>query len=240
MLRVGADPAPGHRRGRPVDRLAVGASPTCRSIPSRAAGDRRAAAAAARHRRRPPRVWQPQLLDVEPVGEGGDQRHVRGRLGEAEMAVHLGRAFEQCLERVPAERQRRGNADRAPQRIAPADALAELAGCGFRRCPASTAASGLAVTAITRPSGSATPASAQPVAAPPRGWSAFRAVVKVFDATTTSVVAGSSGSTASSNAAPSMFDRKRTLSAPTSPAERVDQQRRARAPTRRCRCGGRR
>ena len=51
-------------------------------------------------------------------------------------------------------------------------------------------------------------------------------VVKVFDATTTSVVAGSSGFTASSNAAPSMFERKRTSSLDDTPAERIDQQRR--------------
>ena len=47
-----------------------------------------------------------ELLDIEPVGERGDQRHIRARLGEAEMAVHLRRAFEQRLERIPAERQR--------------------------------------------------------------------------------------------------------------------------------------
>ena len=51
MLRVGADPAPGDRRARPVQRLAVGWSRSCRSIPSRAAGDSSAAAAAARHTR---------------------------------------------------------------------------------------------------------------------------------------------------------------------------------------------
>ena len=75
--------------------------------------------------------------------------------------------------------------------------------------PCSSAASGLAVIAITRPSGSATPASASQVRA------AFKlanvsSVEKVLEATTTSVVAGSSGFTASSNAAPSMLDRKRT------------------------------
>ena len=91
--------------------------------------------------------------------------------------------------------------------------------------PASTAASGFAVTAITRPSGSATPASrSQPSAA--SMLASVSSVVKVFDATTTSVVAGSSGFTASSNAAPSMFDRKRTSSARRAPAERIDQQRR--------------
>ncbi len=43
-------------------------------------------------------------------------------------------------------------------------------------------------------------------------FASVSAVVKVFEATTTSVVAGSSVLTASSNASPSMFDRKRTLS----------------------------
>src|SRR5438874_2355943 len=62
-----------------------------------------------------------------PVHEGGDQRHVLRGIAEAEMAVHLRRAFEQ-----------------------------------------------------------------------------------LFDATTISVVAGSSALTASSNAAPSIFERKRT------------------------------
>ena len=52
-------------------------------------------------------------------------------------------------------------------------------------------------------------------------------VVNVLDAITIRVVAGSSGFTASSNAAPSMLDRKRTLSVAGDAAERVEQQRRA-------------
>ena len=55
---------------------------------------------------------------------------LRGR-GKAEVAVHLRRAFEQGLERVPAERQSRAEADRTPQRIAPADPLTELENPGF-------------------------------------------------------------------------------------------------------------
>ncbi len=47
------------------------------------------------------------------------------------MPVHLRGAFEQFLERVPAQSERGGDADRAPQRIAPADALAELEDSGF-------------------------------------------------------------------------------------------------------------
>ena len=41
------------------------------------------------------------------------------------MAVHRRRAFEQDLERLPAERQRRGKADRGPERVAAADAFGE-------------------------------------------------------------------------------------------------------------------
>ena len=70
-------------------------------------------------------------LDVEPVGEGRDQRHVLRRLGKAEMPVHLGRAFEQGLESVPAEGQRGGDSDRAPHRVATADAFPEHEHAGF-------------------------------------------------------------------------------------------------------------
>ena len=55
-----------------------------------------------------------EVLGVESVGEGGNQRNVFSRLGEAEMAIHFGGPFEQFLEGVPAERERRGHADRAP------------------------------------------------------------------------------------------------------------------------------
>ena len=238
MLGVGAGAAPGDRRGRLADRLAVVRHATCRSIPSPAAGDRRAAAAAARHRRRRARVWQPTLLDVETVGEGGEQRHVRRGLGEAEMAVHLGRAFEQFLERVPAERQRGGEADRRSTANSARRRLRRTAGCGSRRCPASTAASGSAVTAITRPYGILDAALRAASRAPRRMLASVSVVVKVFDATTISVVAGSSVFTASSSAAPSMFERKRTSSFDDRAAERIDQQMRARAPSRRCRYGG--
>src|SRR5438270_8886841 len=40
----------------------------------------------------------PKLLDIEAVSKRGDERYVLGRLGKAEMAVHLRRAFEQSFE----------------------------------------------------------------------------------------------------------------------------------------------
>ena len=90
----------------------------------------RAAAAAARHRRRR-RASGARTCGVETVDEGGEQRRVLRRLGVAEMAVHRRRALEQFLERVPAERQRGRQADRRPQRIAPADAFAERQDAGL-------------------------------------------------------------------------------------------------------------
>src|SRR5205085_12447440 len=46
-----------------------------------------------------------EVLDVEPVGESRDQRYAGCRLTKAKVPVHFGRAFEQSLERIPAERQ---------------------------------------------------------------------------------------------------------------------------------------
>ena len=105
VLRVRARPAPGDRSGRRIHRLPVGASRLAirlhlellkvgRKQPQPLViGEDCARLAALR-------------LDVEPVGERRDQRHVFGTLAEAEMAVHLGRSLEQLLERVPAERER--------------------------------------------------------------------------------------------------------------------------------------
>ena len=51
------------------------------------------------------------------------------------MPVHLGCAFEQFLEIAPAQRQRRGKADRGPQRIAPANGFIEREHARFIDAP---------------------------------------------------------------------------------------------------------
>ena len=130
MLGVSADPAPGDRRGWPPHRLAVGADQLAirfhlqllqighQQPQPLVIGKDRARLAA-------------KLLAVEQVGEGREHRRVGLRLGEPEMTVHLGRAFEQFLERLPAQRQRRREADRRPQGIAAADPLIERQDAGF-------------------------------------------------------------------------------------------------------------
>ena len=47
------------------------------------------------------------------------------------MPVHLRRTLEQRFECVPAERERSGDTDRTPQRVAPPHTLAELEDAGF-------------------------------------------------------------------------------------------------------------
>src|SRR3546814_11009801 len=47
------------------------------------------------------------------------------------MPVHLGCALQQVGKGIPAERERGGKADRRPQRIAPAERLAERQDTGF-------------------------------------------------------------------------------------------------------------
>ena len=68
--------------------------------------------------------------------------------------------------------------------------------------PNSIALSGAAVSATVRPKGSATPPSASHCSAE-RALSSVSPVVKVFDAITSRVAAGSNSATAASSAAPS-------------------------------------
>ena len=125
VLGIGPGPTPGHRGGRAVDwraidlhRLAVRFHLQLLEVERQQPKPLVIGEHGARLRTR--------LLGVKAIGEGGEQRHIGRRFGEAEMAVHLGRAFEQAFERVPAERERCSDADGAPQRISPADASAEL------------------------------------------------------------------------------------------------------------------
>src|SRR3546814_15692996 len=66
-----------------------------------------------------------EAVGVDLVGESREQADIIGAVSEAEVPVHLGRAFEQVGEGVPAERERGGKADRRPERIAHADGFAE-------------------------------------------------------------------------------------------------------------------
>ncbi len=151
VLRVRARPAPGDRRGRLADwrsvelhRLAVRFHLELLEIE--------------RQQPQPLIVGEDgarlafELADIETVDEGRNQRRIVGGLGISEMPVHLGRAFEQFLERTPAQARARRRSRSRPQRIAAADPLAELEDARLVDA-ASTAASGPAVTAITRPIG---------------------------------------------------------------------------------------
>src|SRR3546814_1707913 len=57
-----------------------------------------------------------EAVGVDLVGESREQADIIGAVSEAEVPVHLGRAFEQVGEGVPAERERGGKADRRPER----------------------------------------------------------------------------------------------------------------------------
>ena len=72
-----------------------------------------------------------EAAHVEPVHEGGEQRRVLRRFGIAEMPIQFRRPFEKLLERAPAQGDRGRHSDRAPQRIAAADAFGELQDAGL-------------------------------------------------------------------------------------------------------------
>ncbi len=130
MLRIGADPAPGDRRGLLRHRLSFESHRLAvrfhfellqigRQKPQPLViGEHRARLAA-------------QAIGVNLVGEGREQADIVGAVGEAEMAVHLGGAFEQVGKGVPAQCERRGKADRRPERIAAADGFAERQNARF-------------------------------------------------------------------------------------------------------------
>ena len=130
MLGVGAGSAPGDGRRRLIDgrtvhrhRLAVRFHLQLLEVEGQQAQPLVIGEGGARLASEP--------ADVEPVDEGGDERRILRRLGVAEVAVHLRRAFEQFLEGAPAQRQRRGQADSAPQRVAAAYPFAELEDAGL-------------------------------------------------------------------------------------------------------------
>src|SRR3546814_13668357 len=74
-------------------------------------------------------------IGVDLVGEGGEQADIVGAVSEAEMPVHLGRAFEQVGEGVPAERESGGKDDRRPdrERVGEGKRAAVRVDCGGRR-----------------------------------------------------------------------------------------------------------
>ena len=74
-------------------------------------------------------------LRVIEIGERGERGRIFVQSGQAEVAVHFCRTFEQFLECPPAEADRRRKADRRPQRIASADAFAERQDAGFVDAP---------------------------------------------------------------------------------------------------------
>ena len=134
MLRVGPDPAPGDRRGRPSDRLAVDGHALAvrfhfelleigrQQAQPLVIGEGRARLGVAD-------------LRVIKVGERREHWRVLAERGLAEMAVHFACTFEQFLEAIPPERDCRRKADRRPQRIAPADALGKRQDAGFVDTP---------------------------------------------------------------------------------------------------------
>ena len=174
-------------------------------------------------------------VGVIAVDEGGEHGRVGVERREAEMAVHRRRAFEQALERVPAERQRGRKADRRPERIAAADASRRRAGSGSRRRRIRSPCPGAAVSAIDPAIGIGD------AAPPPASRSAERAlsivslVVKVFDAIDEQGrVRIEAGDRFLERGAVDVGDDRGLVAAGVA-AERVDQQLRARAPSRRCR-----
>ena len=153
------------------------------------------------------------------------------------MAVHRRRALEQFLERVPAERQRDRKADRRPEANSARRRPRRRAGCGSRRCRTRPPCPGAAVTRDDPAIGILDPGLAQPGERRVEVGQGLGGGEGLGRATTR-VVAGSRPPAASSNAWPSMFDRTPTSIAVGVAAERVDQQLRAQAPSRRCRCAG--
>ncbi len=180
----------------------------------------------------------PQLLDIEPVGEGGEQR----RIGAPARRSGNGGPSPPRLRAIPRTRPSRAPAPpRSRPRSTANSARRRPRANGRMRVssiPASTARFGRGgdrdhpAVRDPRPRAARSQSSAAAMLA------SVSVVVKVLDATTTSVVAGSSAATASSNASPSMFDRKRDLIAALAagPAHRPAAP--ARAPSRRCRCAG--
>ena len=158
VLRVGPGPAPGHRRGRLVDRRAVRWSPICRWIPSPAAEDRTAAAAAARHKRRR------RASGTRTAGHrDGRQRRRSAARSSTVRRSGSGGPSPPRLRAIPRTRSSRAQ---APPTVRPRSTansgrrrLRRTGECGSRRRPPRCAASGRAVTAITRPNGSSTPPS---------------------------------------------------------------------------------
>ena len=151
------------------------------------------------------------------------------------MAVHLRRAFEQASNASQPSASAALKPDRRPQRIAPADAFAELAGSRVSSTPHSIALSGFAVSAIDPAVGIGDAGSSQPRQRASR-LSSVSVVVKVFDATTTRVVAGSSGSPLLERGAVDVRDDRTSERRARGRARRPAAP--GPAPSRRCRCGG--
>ena len=134
MLRIGAHPAPGDRRGRTVDRLHVGSDALAVALHLEllevvgkqpqpfVIGEHRARLAAAH-------------AGVIEIGETRAQHQIGGAVGVAEMFVHRLGPGEHGAEIVHPHRHRDREADRGPDRIAPADAFLERQDARFIDAP---------------------------------------------------------------------------------------------------------
>ena len=125
VLAVGAGLAPDDRAGAVLDELASRASRACRSIPCRAAADARRSARAAGRRASTAWVRKSQTLRYQMPSSAHDDRHVLGERRVAEMLVHRARAGEEASKVLGADRDGERQADRRPDRIAPADPVPE-------------------------------------------------------------------------------------------------------------------
>ena len=102
MLRIGADAAPGDGGGRAADRLAVDGHALAVRLHLQLleiGGEQAQPLVIGEGRTR---LGMADLGVIE-VGKGGERGGVLRQIGQAEMAVHLGRTFQQFLERVPAQ-----------------------------------------------------------------------------------------------------------------------------------------
>ena len=120
---------PARWRGRPAGRRG---RRSCRSIPSRAAGDRPGAAAAARHKRRRARVPAPRTSAVIKVGEGGEHRRVARRAARSGNGGPSPRRLRAGFRTHPSpERRAAGKPIDDHKRITAANALGERQDSGL-------------------------------------------------------------------------------------------------------------
>ena len=134
VLRIGAHPAPGDRRGRAIDRLHVGSDALAVRFHFElleVIGEQAEAFVIGEDRAR----LAPAHAGVVEIGEGRAQDEVGRAVGVAEMFVHRLGACEHGTEIVHPHRHRDRKADRGPDRIAPADAFLERQDARFVDAP---------------------------------------------------------------------------------------------------------